>query len=71
MLFQKLAFSKVTFVSSKDMQYMIDQDIVQAVKAELIPVGADVHEMNYIPHNGRNIIFVGKMSYGPNVEAVK
>lgn len=71
MLFQKLAFSKVTFVSSKDMQYMIDQDIVQVVKAELIPVGADVHEMNYIPHNGRNIIFVGKMSYGPNVEAVK
>lgn len=69
MIFDKLDFSKVTFVSSKDMQYMIDQSMVQEAKAVLIPVGADVHEINDISHNGKNIVFVGKMSYGPNIEA--
>lgn len=69
-LFKKHKFSKVTFVSSKDMQFMIDNGMINHKQAVLIPVGADRHEIKHTTHKGINILFVGKMSYGPNVEAV-
>lgn len=67
---KKISFSKITFVSSEDMRSMIESGMVSNEQAVLIPVGADVHEMENVPHDGLNIIFVGKMSYGPNIEAV-
>lgn len=70
-LFKRLNFAQVTFVSSNDMEYMVEQKIVSQDKVTLIPVGADANNYNNIEHNGKNIIFVGKMSYGPNIEAVQ
>lgn len=70
-VFKKLNFSKITFVSSKDMQTMIDEKMVDKTRACLIPVGANIQEINAVPHVEKNIIFVGKMSYGPNIEAAK
>ena len=69
-IFNKLNISKVTFVSSKDMEFMIDKSIINNDQAELIPVGADINKISVRTHESKNIIFVGKMSYGPNVEAV-
>lgn len=66
----KLNPAKVTFVSSKDMQYMVDHGFVPSNNAVLIPVGADKHVCVKNRHIGTNIVFVGKMSYGPNIEAV-
>ncbi|MBR3152417.1 MAG: glycosyltransferase [Clostridia bacterium] len=70
-IFQKINFSQITFVSDKDMDYMIEKKIVDANKAILIPVGADINSIINKEHSDKNIIFVGKMSYGPNIEAVK
>lgn len=71
-LMKRMRFSKVTFVSEKDMEYMIDSKLINEKQAELVPVGADIHEpLCFEKHNGKNIIFVGKMSYGPNIEAAK
>lgn len=70
-LFEKINFSKVTFVSINDMNYMLNQGIIGKSKAALIPVGADIHKCADISHEGKNIVFVGKMSYGPNIEGVK
>lgn len=67
----KLNPAKVTFVSSKDMQYMVDNGFVTSNDAVLIPVGADEHLCEDRVHIGTNIVFVGKMSYGPNIEAAK
>lgn len=69
-LFKDIRFSKVTFVSSKDMKYMIDGGFVDQSNAVLIPVGAEEHPFKENKHTGNNIVFVGKMSYGPNIEAV-
>ncbi|WP_024860088.1 glycosyltransferase [Ruminococcus flavefaciens] len=70
-LFQKIRFSKITFVSSDDMEYMIRKNMCTNEQAELIPVGADINRIDAIKkHITKNIIFVGKMSYGPNIEAV-
>lgn len=70
-LLKKIKFSKITFVSSKDMQAMIDEKVVDKDRACLIPVGADIQDINAVSHDKKNIIFVGKMSYGPNIEAAK
>lgn len=70
-LLKKINFSKITFVSSRDMQAMIDEKLVDKDRACLIPVGADIQDINDVSHDGNNIIFVGKMSYGPNIEAAK
>lgn len=70
-IFRKLNFSRVTFVSTRDMQHMIGMYMVHKNKATLIPVGGDLHEIEPVSHFSPNIIFVGKMSYGPNIEAVK
>nr|WP_294493424.1 glycosyltransferase family 4 protein [uncultured Anaerosporobacter sp.] len=64
--------SLFTFVSDKDMEFMIKDNHLPKEKCCLIPVGADVRNVSQNDkHKGHNIIFVGKMSYGPNVEAVK
>lgn len=70
-VFKNTSFSKITFVSSKDMQAMIDAKMVDKTRACLIPVGADIQEIHTVSHVEKNIIFVGKMSYGPNIEAAK
>lgn len=77
-VFRKLNISKVTFVSDKDMEEMILANGLDRDKCDLIPVGADVRDLNTekikLSDNNiidtHNIIFVGKMSYGPNIEAV-
>jgi glycosyltransferase involved in cell wall biosynthesis len=77
-IFKELNICKVSFVSDKDMEEMIADDGIERSKCELIPVGADVKKLDVQELNESaeekqskyNIIFVGKMSYGPNVEAV-
>lgn len=70
-LFNRLHFSKVTFVSSDDLKYMVSNNYVKSVNAELIPVGAEITKYAEVPHEGKIIAYVGKMSYGPNIEAVR
>ena len=71
---KKLNINKVIFVSGKDMENMIITGSISKDKCELVPVGADILQ----PQNtkgkaqkGYNIIYVGKMSYSPNIEAVE
>lgn len=69
-LFDRLHFSKVTFVSSDDLKYMVSNNLVKLENAELIPVGAEITKCAEVPHKGKIIAYVGKMSYGPNIDAV-
>ena len=46
-LFKRLNFAQVTFVSSNDMEYMVEQKIVSQDKVTLIPVGADANNYDY------------------------
>lgn len=73
-IFKKLYIKKVTFVSENDMADMIASGILDRNQCVLIPVGADVREAKGNPagvlRKGHNIIYVGNMSYGPNIEAV-
>lgn len=73
-VFKKLNIVKVTFVSENDMDYMTRVGLVDKEKCALIPVGADIKlsktRKKKEISKGKNIIFVGKMSYGPNIEAV-
>lgn len=68
-LFKTHKFSRVTFVSSKDMQFMLENEYIDENNAVLIPVGAEEHQIKEKNHKGINIVFIGKMSYGPNIEA--
>lgn len=63
--------SKLTFVSEKDMNEMIDNGIVDRNECALIPVGADNYSL--LPNKNKEIIiaFIGKMSYAPNIEAAE
>lgn len=69
-----LDIKRITFVSDKDMKSMIDIGQCRKEVACLIPVGADIHNENkkiVLDKKTTNIIYVGKMSYGPNIEAVQ
>ena len=69
-ILKKVTPKAVTFVSSKDMEYY--KANFRSDNCILIPVGADDHkDRTPVLHQGKNIIFVGKMSYGPNVEAME
>lgn len=77
MITNKMDISLFTFVSEKDMSYMELEGSVNKLKSKLIPVGADVrtcvvdNKDSIQKRDGDKIIlFVGKMSYGPNIEAV-
>lgn len=71
-IFSQLPLKMVTFVSDKDMDYMVKEGPITKEKAVLIPVGADQRtELLEKKHDGHNIMFVGKMSYGPNIEAAE
>lgn len=71
-IFAKIQFKKVTFVSDRDMEHMLDVEVINSSQATLIPVGADVNNCcDSAEVKNHNILFVGKMSYGPNIEAVK
>lgn len=69
-VFSKINFEKITFVSEKDMIEMVGCGVVDKEKCILVPVGADIVNVKQECSNGENILFIGKMSYGPNVEAV-
>ena len=70
-IFKKLQINRVTFVSDDDMNFMVRSGICNNEQVVLIPVGADLQQnVSRIKHDGKNIIFIGKMSYGPNIEAV-
>ena len=82
---RKLRLSLVTFLSDKDMAFMIDHRFYLEKDCRQVPLGADVH----LSDNAENvervvemfpmvqrekteeqiILFSGKMSYGPNAEA--
>ena len=72
-IIRKLNISKFTFVSDKDMREMIEAGTVPKEDARLVPVGADLNNDGQFIYSrdGNNIIFVGKMSYGPNIEAAE
>lgn len=71
-IFSKLPLRMVTFVSDKDMGYMVKNGPMTDEEPVLIPVGADQKRcLSEMKHDGHNIMFVGKMSYGPNIEAAK
>lgn len=62
----------LTFVSSEDMREM--KKIENAIPCKLVPVGADLKKNIAVAGYDRkehNIIFVGKMSYSPNIEAAE
>lgn len=63
--------AKLTFVSEKDMNEMIDSGIVERKECALIPVGADNRPLLSDKNNEKIIDFIGKMSYAPNIEAVE
>lgn len=73
---KKFNIDTVTFVSSSDLEFFKNNYYYnkQKTKLELVPIGADLIEISKnkekIENIQKNIIFVGKMSYGPNVEAV-
>ena len=67
-----IVFSKVSFVSCEDRRFMISNGLYDERQTALIPVGADlITDFSCDEHTDIRILFVGKMSYGPNVEAVK
>ena len=70
-ILKKIDFDKITFVSSSDLDFFAKDYNITKSKLELIPVGADIRENKHMKESKqKNIIFVGKMSYGPNIEAV-
>ena len=69
---KRIDFSRITYVSTDDMREMVREGVYKEEKTVLIPVGADVRKsLEKNEDGGINILFVGKMSYGPNIEAVK
>lgn len=72
-IFKNIDIKLVTFVSDKDMHCLQKEMPGISDCCQLIPVGADIktiRENSTQDHQTHNIIFVGKMSYGPNIEAV-
>ena len=70
-ILKKIKIDLITFVSSLDMENFKNENKVFKQKLELVPVGADLVDIiNKKDDKTKNIIFVGKMSYGPNIEAV-
>lgn len=70
-ILKKIKLDMITFVSSSDLEIFKNNYNKVKSQLELIPVGADLRENTYIKEKQqKNIIFVGKMSYGPNIEAV-
>ena len=69
-ILRKIDFSLITFVSSLDLENFEKDNKINKEKLALIPVGADLINVTETNTNEcKNIIFVGKMSYGPNIEA--
>lgn len=68
-LYKKISISLMTFVSSEDREYFMKK--YPDLNTEQVPVGAIDQKCKY-DWNGlsNKMIFVGKMSYAPNVEAV-
>lgn len=69
-----IPFSSITFVSDKDMLEFNKIYKFSRKNLNLVPVGADMHNLDIVSKSNneeKNIIFVGKMSYGPNIEGVK
>lgn len=81
----KLLLSRVTYVSDKDMIYLTGHGFYDRSISRWVPVGADVlnmkaavsgeeHDTTAVRLDGAKekiIIFTGKMSYGPNVQAAQ
>lgn len=81
----KLSLNCVTYLSDKDMQYMTEQGYYHASISRWVPLGGDVIEKKTdtemtesVASNLESnkelekvIVFTGKMSYRPNVDAVR
>lgn len=71
-ILKEIKLHMITFVSSLDLEFFRNSHINLESHLELVPVGADIRENIYEKEDKqKNILFVGKMSYGPNIEAVK
>lgn len=67
-LYKKINISMMTFVSSEDQAYFKKK--YPNLRTNLVPVGAIDQNQSYNwESSSNNLIFVGKMSYAPNVEA--
>lgn len=72
MILNKLPIRVFTFVSESDKGAFIQDYKINPEKCFDVPVGADIRNTKEkIQGKGKKIIFVGKMSYGPNIEAVE
>lgn len=69
-LYNKLDISLMTFVSTEDRDYFIKE--YPDLRTELVPVGAIYkgYKYDWEKKNNNTMVFVGKMSYSPNIEAV-
>lgn len=70
-LYKKVNFKMITFVSSEDMNFFKETHKLNC-KLELVPVGAIEYDndYNWDKKDSYKILFVGKMNYAPNSEAV-
>lgn len=70
-LYERVNVSLFTFVSCDDKAYF-ERIYGNKYRTALVPVGAENHRCSYNWKNEKTnkIIFVGKMSYAPNVEGV-
>ena len=59
------------FVSEIDKKFFDNNLNYRRKPTFLVPIGAEAHsKFKRKPHNGKNVLIVGKMSYYPNIEGV-
>lgn len=66
-LYNKDFISLYTFVSSSDLDYF--SKTYKKSNTYLMPVGANIEELP-VENKSKDIVFIGKMSYPPNIEGV-
>lgn len=72
MILKEIPIKAFTFVSDKDKRIFIDEHGIKKDICFDVPVGSDIRNIkNKQPSDTKSIIFVGKMSYGPNEEAAE
>ena len=62
-------FKGITFISEEDKEFF-EKEFGKIASYELIPIGVEKKEINYIDESKGKIVFTGKMDYQPNVDAV-
>lgn len=70
-ILQKKGIGAITFVSTDDMQYCKTWLELPEAKLHVVPVGGSPSFFPINSGHSMQIAFVGNMSYGPNIEAIK